>query len=72
MATPPLLPSSHSRRRPDSSHPACPHCGSREIHRSHAHGIIERHIVRAFRFYPYRCELCERRFYIHLSSNELH
>jgi predicted RNA-binding Zn-ribbon protein involved in translation (DUF1610 family) len=49
----------------------CPHCGSREVHRSRARGIIERHIVRAFRFYPHRCESCDRRFYAYLSTNEL-
>ena len=72
MASAPFAPPNYSHTRPSRSHRVCPHCGSQEIHRSHARGIIERHIVRAFRFYPHRCEACDRRFYLQLSGQDLH
>ena len=46
----------------------CPHCGSRNIHRSHSKGIIERHVMRVFRYYPHRCEVCGVRFYARLAA----
>jgi len=72
MSTVPLSPPNYSHTRPARPRRACPHCGSSEIYRSHARGIVERHIVRAFRFYPHRCAECDRRFYVHLSSKEVH
>ena len=48
----------------------CPHCGSDEVYRSRARGIIERHVVRVLRFFPYRCFACDRRFYLHLAGHE--
>ena len=45
-------------------HRPCPHCGSRDVHRSHSRGIIERRILRMLHFYPLRCDYCDRRFYV--------
>lgn len=64
MATLPLSSSGHSQSMPSRFRRSCPHCGSREVHRSRARGIIERHILQAFRFHPYRCESCDSRFYL--------
>jgi len=71
MATHPISPAEYAHTTRHRVHRSCPYCGSREIHRSHARGIIERHVVRVFRFYPHRCESCDRRFFAHLPSKEL-
>ena len=71
MASAPFSPASCSRSSAGHSPRACPHCGSRDICRSRVRGVIERHIVRALRFYPHRCESCDRRFYVQLSSSEI-
>lgn len=47
-----------------SVHHSCPHCHSDEIYRQRARGILERHVVRAFRFFPFWCAACDRRFYL--------
>jgi transposase-like protein len=47
---------------------ACPRCGSSWIGRSYRSGLIERHVLRAFGFSPYRCDSCDRRFYLRCSS----
>ena len=41
----------------------CRYCGSQETYRQRACGIIERYLIRAFRFVPYWCAGCDRRFY---------
>jgi predicted RNA-binding Zn-ribbon protein involved in translation (DUF1610 family) len=46
----------------------CPHCGRKDIHRCRSRGVIERHVVRAFSFYPHWCADCDRRFYLRLLS----
>jgi hypothetical protein len=33
----------------------CPHCGSKDIHPCRVRGVIERHVVRALRFFPHWC-----------------
>ena len=71
MATVPVSRANY-RRVPSKTHRrSCPFCGGQEIHRSRARGIIERHIVRTFRFYPHRCESCDRRFYVKLLASDL-
>lgn len=49
---------------------ACTHCGSAEVYRQRARGIIERHVVRAFHFAPYWCAACDRRCYLRLTSRD--
>ena len=68
MATLPISPASPRSTLKIDRH-FCPRCGSREVHRSHARGIVERRVLRMLRFYPHRCECCDRRFYIWLSSD---
>ena len=41
----------------------CPSCGSRDVSRSHQHGLLERRILPVFRVRPYRCVECDNRFY---------
>ena len=72
MASLPFSPAGHSERVPGRFYRSCPHCGSREIHRSRARGIIERHIVSILRFYPHRCESCDSRFYIQVPGKLVH
>jgi hypothetical protein len=72
MTTQPLSPAGHSVRMPGRFYRSCPHCGSREIHRSRARGIIERHIVSILRFYPHRCESCDSRFYMLVTGKLSH
>jgi hypothetical protein len=71
MASIPFAPTNYSRSHPSPQGHTCPHCGSRSVYRSPARGIIERHMVRALRFYPHRCQSCDRRFYAQLSNNEI-
>jgi hypothetical protein len=49
---------------------ACPFCRSSEIYRCRARGIIERHVVRTFQFFPHWCADCDRRFYIRLQPSK--
>lgn len=42
----------------------CPHCGSSWICRSHRTLFFERHFLHVFRLAPYRCDRCDRRFYL--------
>jgi hypothetical protein len=44
----------------------CPYCEDQKVYRQRARGIIERYLIRAFRFVPYWCAGCDRRFYVRL------
>ena len=68
MATLSLSSSDHSQSVPSPFRRSCPYCRCLDIHRSHARGIIERHLARFFRLYPHRCESCDCRFYVQLSG----
>lgn len=48
MATMPIPSASPSMSAKQFRRQICPHCGSKDIHRCRARGIIERHVVRAF------------------------
>jgi hypothetical protein len=63
MATMPV-PSSHRLNAFQAPRRSCTHCGSEEIHRQRPRGIIERHVARAFHFFPYWCADCDRRCYL--------
>lgn len=41
--------------------PACPKCGSTLVGRTHRSGILE-HLASLGYVYPFRCQVCERRF----------
>jgi hypothetical protein len=41
----------------------CPFCRCAEVYRTRSKGIIERHLFRVLHLCPYRCTLCDRRFY---------
>lgn len=64
MATMPLPSTTPSMSANKFRRQNCPHCGSKDIHRCRARGIIERHIVRAFHFFPHWRADCDRRFYL--------
>lgn len=64
MASVSVVPAGNLGEPRRSKHHACPHCQSDQIYRQRARGIIERHVVRAFRFYPFWCAGCDRRFYL--------
>lgn len=72
MATLPVSTSGHSESAPNRFNQSCPYCRGRDIRRSHARGIIERHIARFFRLYPHRCESCDCRFYVRLPGSQPH
>ena len=40
----------------------CPHCGCQHVVRSHRRSM-EKPFLRLFHVIPYRCDVCERRFY---------
>lgn len=63
MSTLPITPSSslNTFHRPKRS---CTHCGSEEIYRQRPRGMIERHVARAFHFFPYWCAGCDRKCYL--------
>lgn len=52
----------------DARKTLCPRCGSSWVCRAYRIGLIERHLLRAFSFSPYRCDSCDRRFYLRSSS----
>jgi hypothetical protein len=67
MATLPVPSTSwNAYRKPKRS---CSHCGSEEIYRQRPRGIIERHVARAFKFFPYWCAGCDRRCYLRSSHS---
>jgi hypothetical protein len=68
MATMPIPSATPSMSANQFRRRICPHCGGKDIHRCRARGIIERHVVRAFRFFPHWCADCDRRFYLRLVS----
>jgi len=68
MATMPIPSATPSMSAKQFRKQICPHCGSKDIHRCRARGIIERHVVRALNFFPHWCADCDRRFYLHLLS----
>jgi hypothetical protein len=41
----------------------CPNCESARIHQSRRRGIVERVILAALFVRPFRCELCDLRFF---------
>jgi len=68
MASMPTFPArplgaSRSNSSKSSLH-VCPHCSSENVYRQQARGIIERHVVRTIRIFPFRCASCDRRFYL--------
>jgi hypothetical protein len=64
MATMPLPSTTPSMSAKKFRGQICPHCRSKDIHRCRVRGIIERHVVRAFHFFPHWCADCDRRFYL--------
>jgi hypothetical protein len=64
MATMPVPSNSVNTFRPPRPKRSCTHCGSEEIYRQRPRGIIERHVARAFNFFPYWCAYCDRRCYL--------
>ena len=42
----------------------CPHCNSKAIHRSKRRGIFELSVLSLMPIRPFRCEECDRRFYL--------
>jgi hypothetical protein len=48
--------------------PVCLHCGAKEVHRSAANRAVDM-LVRFVSLVPYRCWVCNRRFYGFRSSN---
>ena len=46
-----------------ASESTCPCCGSRRLSRSHRHGLVERYVLSVLRMRPYRCDVCDSRFY---------
>ena len=50
----------------------CPRCGSTWVCRSYRSGWIKRHLLRAFGLSPYRCDCCDRKFYLRCSSGRAH
>lgn len=46
----------------------CTHCGSDEIFRQRAQGIIECHLLSALGFVPYWCAACDTYFYLRVRS----
>ncbi len=40
----------------------CPRCGSKYVHKSHRHGVVDL-VFRAVLLRPFRCEECDGRFY---------
>ena len=41
----------------------CPSCGSKYLHRSRRHNVLERTLLSILRAKPYRCDDCDKRFY---------
>jgi hypothetical protein len=41
----------------------CPNCESARIHQSRRRGIVERVILALLFVRPFRCELCDQRFF---------
>lgn len=41
----------------------CPHCNSRNLHRSSRRGVFENFVLLPFLLRPYRCHSCTRRHY---------
>ena len=39
----------------------CPQCGQEEVRRSRRSRL--EHLLAIFRLYPYRCEVCDKRFF---------
>jgi hypothetical protein len=70
MATLPVPSSSWNAHH--KSKRSCSHCGSEEIYRQRPRGIIERHVARAFNFFPYWCADCDRRCYLRSSHGSRH
>ena len=56
---------SHMQSIPISAPPArqCPVCESLELRRSRRHGVFERYLLTPLGLFPYRCEVCYKRFY---------
>lgn len=56
-----------SRKRNDKvvriSDLICPSCGSKYLHLSRRHNVLERTLLSILRARPYRCDDCDKRFY---------
>jgi hypothetical protein len=50
--------------------PACPHCNSKNIHRSKRRGIFESYVLSLVPIRPFRCEDCDCRFYAFASPTD--
>jgi len=48
---------------------ACPSCGSERVSRSHRRGLLERYVLSYLRFFPYRCDVCDIRFYRRIATS---
>jgi hypothetical protein len=48
----------------------CPNCGSARIHLSKRKGILERVILASLFVRPFRCELCDERFFRHTFATD--
>lgn len=46
----------------------CPKCGSTHIRRSQRRGFVERWLSLLLGYFPFRCDTCERRFYLRASG----
>jgi len=46
-----------------SSRRSCPACGGHHVRRSRRNGLVERVLLRVVFIRPYRCLLCDKRFY---------
>jgi len=41
----------------------CPFCSGADLYICHPRGMIERHLFRVLRLFPYWCAACDRQFY---------
>jgi hypothetical protein len=73
MATVPILPPRmpFNPAKPPRSRQTCRHCGSGEIVRQRARGIIERHLMQSLHFFPFWCVTCDRRSYLRIASDHV-
>jgi hypothetical protein len=71
MAAMPLASTGRFGGSRPSEQQTCPHCRSSDIFRQRARGIIERHVVRAFHFFPFRSATCYKRFYLHSDEGQV-
>jgi DNA-directed RNA polymerase subunit RPC12/RpoP len=49
----------------------CPYCRSVEISKSRRRGAIEKYLFRAIGMRPYRCSICDARFFAFATSHHV-